>query len=266
MTDVASWSSLRRCTGFPESLQNVLIERSTSSSGPCRHRFYAEVDVARLLAEVFLVASLTGVPGTHQRRTAGGRRGACSPVAFSGNKIGARHSAGDGKVQKYSPPGAKIWDPTTGKELQELVVPLQAVFALAFSPDGKSLASGGGMNRYTPRVEPDNTIRLWEVISGKEHRSLAGHQGAVLSLAFSTDGKKLVSGGEDTTGLVWDVLGLDQHGRLLPVQLSEQGLKDLWDDLACRSSHRRTATADRQTEDPPAIPPAAPDGPCQQNA
>ena len=58
------------------------------------------------------------------------------------------------------------------------------VQCMAFSPDGRTLATGG----------VDRTIKLWNVATGKEHATLSGHAGEVRSLAFSPDGKELVSG------------------------------------------------------------------------
>ena len=71
----------------------------------------------------------------------------------------------------------------------------QWVLAVAYSPDGKTLASSGSS---------DGTIQLWEAERGRHSRTLKGHTDTVRTLAFSPDGKTLVSGGKDNTLRIWD--------------------------------------------------------------
>jgi len=72
------------------------------------------------------------------------------------------------------------------------------VWSVAFSPDGKLLASGSW----------DETIKLWEVATGREVRTLEGHTGWINSVAFSPDGKLLASGSNDGTIKLWDISDL----------------------------------------------------------
>jgi WD40 repeat protein len=67
------------------------------------------------------------------------------------------------------------------------------VRSVAFSPDGKRLASGGA----------DNTVRLWDAKTGQELRVLKGHDAPVQSVAYSSD-NKIASGSYDGTIRVWD--------------------------------------------------------------
>jgi hypothetical protein len=69
-----------------------------------------------------------------------------------------------------------------------------AVLAVAFSPDGRTLASGGD----------DQTVRVADVPAGKERHRLRGHEGRIVCLAFAPDGKVLASGSRDSTVRLWD--------------------------------------------------------------
>src|SRR5882757_7906816 len=69
------------------------------------------------------------------------------------------------------------------------------VRSVAFSPDGKLFASGSN----------DNTVKIWDVASRRELRTLNGHTDHVLAIRFSSDGSLLASLGYDKTVRVWDV-------------------------------------------------------------
>jgi WD40 repeat protein len=88
-----------------------------------------------------------------------------------------------------------LWDPNTGKLLRKLEGHHGAISTVAWSPDGKTLAT----------ASYDKTVQLWEHASGKQLRTFSEHKAAVLAAAFSPDGKSIASGGSDKLVLVWDV-------------------------------------------------------------
>lgn len=89
----------------------------------------------------------------------------------------------------------KVFNVDNGQLLGDLVSTDDAVFAVALSPDGTKLASGGA----------DRAIRIFEVASGKELLAIEDHADWVMDVAWSPDGTKLASASRDKTAKVFDL-------------------------------------------------------------
>jgi WD40 repeat protein len=165
----------------------------------------------------------------------------------------------------------RLWDWTTGKQVGELTGGLEGINAMALSRDGKMLAAWGGFREgFMPSVllwklpgplpfawlecvqdriasmafSPDGRtlaigngtslgfIHLVEIATRSQRCLLGGHRGAVEALAFSRDGRKLVSGSADATALVWDLWSVYPP----PKHLSGNDLDRLWNDLGSRDA------------------------------
>ena len=77
----------------------------------------------------------------------------------------------------------------------------EAVFAVAFAPDGQTLASAGGDAEWIPSGQ----LHLWQVATGQRLASLPGHRHVVRCVAFSPQGRTLASGSFDGTVKLWDL-------------------------------------------------------------
>lgn len=103
---------------------------------------------------------------------------------------------------------ARIWEAETGRSVQELRGHTKAMdCAATFSPDGNRIVTGSN----------DNTARVWEVHRSHIVTELRGHTAPVLSVAFSPDGRLLVTTGRipDPTVRVWEVDTGRQIGELV---------------------------------------------------
>jgi WD40 repeat protein/serine/threonine protein kinase len=91
--------------------------------------------------------------------------------------------------------GGLVWMHTTlAPAVQTLRGHASSVWAVAFSPDGKSLASGGN----------DHAVQVWNTKTWQLMRTLRDRTGGVLSVVFSPDGQRLATGGSDATVKVWN--------------------------------------------------------------
>ncbi|HJT35785.1 MAG TPA: hypothetical protein VJ783_27400, partial [Pirellulales bacterium] len=125
-------------------------------------------------------------------RTITGHNGAVFDLAFSPDSRLLASASADRTV--------KLWDVATGNRLDTFGQPLKEQYAVAFSPDGRRVAAGG----------VDNRIRVWQ-LSGTAQEGTNpllvtrfAHEGAIIELVWSRDGKTLVSSAEDRTVRVWD--------------------------------------------------------------
>ncbi|MBX7222514.1 MAG: caspase family protein [Blastocatellia bacterium] len=139
-----------------------------------------------------------------------GHSGSITSVAFSPDGTLAVSGGLDRSV--------KVWEVTSGREIRTLRGHLQGVNAVAVSPDGKTVASASGSNWYYKAEEIENDIKLWDITTGHELKTLRGHRAWVSGLVFSQDGSRLFSSGGtsklahqgyvdavDGTIRVWDV-------------------------------------------------------------
>ena len=96
---------------------------------------------------------------------------------------------------QYGTPTVLLVDARTGNKRHELSHDKGNVTRVAWSPDGKWLATGA----------TDKLVRVWNVATGKIEHELAGHTGTIWSLAWSPDGTRLASAAEDKTVRLWEV-------------------------------------------------------------
>lgn len=151
----------------------------------------------------------------------------------------------------------KIWDANTGQELLTLSGHTDWLAGMAFSPDGKRLAStsldgtvriwslsSGGENvtvlgpgaPYGTRVAynpsgtefatnaGDGTATIWNAQTGQPRLTLHGHENEVLNIAFSPDGKRFATSSLDATAIIWDAGTGEQ---LLTLSGHEIGVRDI---------------------------------------
>lgn len=127
-------------------------------------------------------------------------------IALGEKKSRAITFARDGRLAVNFDNEIAVYDPATGKQLARWRSGEFAAQALAFSPDGKALASGGVWR---------TAVDLWDSRTGRPLRELVGHGGPVDYLRFVSGGR-LLSAGRDRQVVAWDLATGDGRSGRLP--------------------------------------------------
>jgi RNA polymerase sigma factor (sigma-70 family) len=158
----------------------------------------------------------------------------------------------------------RLWNVATGKLIRKFDSSTDGVTAVAFTPDGRMLATAnrnqtltlwetatGKLRAEFKSKDPstttvlavafspdgktlaaggaDGSIQIWDVAIAAALGRLTGHQGPAAALAFAPDGRLLASGSDDTTALVWNLAGMAAKRQQADLQDGE--LQSLWADL-----------------------------------
>jgi WD40 repeat protein len=160
------------------------------------------------------------------------RRNRLLPDAPQGPITAVAFAPAGNAIATASGRSVRLWDPVSGRTLRELAAGSRSslVMCLAFSPDGKMLASGEGYPISTHQKETDRyLVRLWDVATGQEVRQfLPPHTDAIAFLAFSPDGRTLASaGGGQISWMSQNLLAwAKQQGK--EIDLTDNAVR-LWD-------------------------------------
>ena len=171
-------------------------------SGPWRSALTARGLLARVSSRAWLPVKVWDMRADLVSNEFTGHAGVVFSVAWhpDGQRIASSGRFPDGKGFVV-----KVWDAHTGREAFKRV-PGGETFAVAFSPDGRHLVTGGA----------SQTVQVWDVQIGGPVSTLGAHDRVIRGLVFSRDGQHLASVSADGAVKLWDAtrLGEQQLARL----------------------------------------------------
>jgi eukaryotic-like serine/threonine-protein kinase len=185
-------------------------------------------------------------PPTRNSITMGGHAGKITRLALSPEGRTAACC-----VQEDGAQGIQLWDVINNRLLGIVQGHEASIYGLAFSPDGRWLAS----------TSVDSKVGIWDVRRRTLHKWLQGHSGVLYSAAFSADGQRLAAAGEDGVLRLWDTVtwhevgALHAHATLNTVSFSsdnrwlaaaaQDGTIRLWQAASIADIEARTGLANR---------------------
>ncbi|MCZ6602686.1 MAG: WD40 repeat domain-containing protein [Planctomycetota bacterium] len=129
------------------------------------------------------------------------RQGGPRALSVSPDGSVALTAAGEGAI--------RMCDTSTGRKIWKSTVHADLCRSVAFAPDGRYFASGGGRSKKLNGSEAE--IRIFETATGREVSRIVGHESAITALEYSPTGSLLASSSWDGTVRLWD----PERGELL---------------------------------------------------
>src|SRR5262249_45991217 len=180
-------------------------ERKDSSSRPSQDRAAQRALLAQELADAgfrtlqaYLDKALPDPDGAGEYRRLNADV-AVTGIAFSADGryllAGGEDVTNDGTADPHDRHALRLWEVSTGEEMDRFRGHSSAVTCVAFAPRAARAAS----------ASRDGTLHVWNTIARKSSFSFRRPDSPVLSVAFSPDGQQLLTGGEDCVIRVWDL-------------------------------------------------------------